>query len=104
MYHGEAYQPLRFDLEAFINRSQGVVNGTYGVTLYKGSMTITKRASKTGLFYPQIRSIKSTGFNQKRCADAAFVRGLPYMVLSKRGLDKFIDVPKKRARRKTSKR
>jgi len=99
MYHGEAYQPLRFDLEAFIDRSQAVVNGKYEVKLYKGAMQITKRASKTGLFMPEIRSIKATGFNQRRCADAAFVRGLPYMVLSKRGLDKYIDAPARRKRR-----
>ncbi len=91
MYHGEAFQPLRYDLEAFIHRSQGVVNGTYEVKLYKGAMEITQRQSKTGLFYPEIRSIKTTGFNQQRCADAAFVRGLPFMVLSKRGLEKYID-------------
>ncbi|HUV38012.1 MAG TPA: argininosuccinate synthase [Planctomycetota bacterium] len=99
MYHGEAYQPLRFDLEAFINRSQGVVNGTYEVSLYKGSMRITARASSSGLFCPEIRSIKASGFNQQRCADAAFIRGLPYMVLSKRGLDKYIDVPAKKGAR-----
>ncbi|HUW55311.1 MAG TPA: argininosuccinate synthase [Planctomycetota bacterium] len=105
MYHGEAFQPLRYDLEAFIKQTQGVVNGTYEVALYKGTMTITKRESKTGLFCPEIRSIKASGFNQQRCADAAFVRGLPFMVLSRRGLDKYIGTPKTRpARKKTSKK
>jgi len=84
MYHGEAYQPLRYDLEAFINQSQGPVAGRYKVKLYKGNIQIVSRASDTGLFYPEIRSIKASGFNQRRCADAAFVRGLPYMILSKR--------------------
>jgi len=84
MYHGEAYQPLRFDLEAFINQSQGVVNGKYRVKLYKGNIEIVSRESDTGLFYPEIRSIKASGFNQQRCADAAFVRGLPYIILAKR--------------------
>lgn len=84
MYHGEAYQPLRFDLEAFINQSQKMVNGTYKVKLYKGNIEIMSRHSDTGLFYPEIRSIKATGFNQQRCADAAFVRGLPFMILAKR--------------------
>lgn len=100
MYHGEAFQPLRYDLEAFIEQTQRVVNGKYEVRLYKGSMEITKRESKTGLFYPGIRSIKATGFNQRRCADAAFVRGLPFMVLSKRGLDKYIGKSSSRAGRK----
>ena len=84
MYHGEAYHPLRYDIEAFINQSQKVVNGTYKVKLYKGTITIAARQSETGLFSPEIRSIKSTGFNQQRAADAAFIRGLPFMILSKR--------------------
>jgi len=84
MYHGEAYQPLRYALEAFINQTQHNVNGSYRVKLYKGNIEITSRASDTGLFYPEIRSIKASGFNQQRCADAAFIRGLPYMILAKR--------------------
>jgi argininosuccinate synthase len=86
MYHGEAYHPLRFDLEAFIEQSQRPVNGTYRVKLYKGNIEIVGRQSDTGLFSQEIRSIKSTGFDQRRCKDAAFVRGLPWLVLSKRGM------------------
>jgi argininosuccinate synthase len=63
-------------------------------------MEITKRESSTGLFCPEIRSIKASGFNQKRCADAAFVRGLPFMVLTKRGLDKYMDAPAKDKKKK----
>jgi len=84
MYHGEAFKPLRYELEAFIRQSQGNVSGTYRVKLYKGNIEIVKRESKKGLFFPEIRSIKATGFNQKRCADAAFVRGLPFICLAKR--------------------
>jgi len=85
MYHGEAYRPLRYELEAFIRQSQKVVNGTYKVKFYKGNIEIVKRSSPTGLFFPELRSIKATGFNQMRCKDAAFIRGLPFMALSKRG-------------------
>jgi len=88
MYHGEAFHPLRYELEAFINQSQKVVNGEYVVKLYKGNMEIVKRRSDTGLFFPEIRSIKAKGFNQRRCADAAFVRGLQWLVLSMRGSKK----------------
>ncbi|HUW34423.1 MAG TPA: argininosuccinate synthase [Planctomycetota bacterium] len=84
MYHGEAYHPLRYDIEAFINQSQKVVNGNYKAKLYKGTIQIVSRQSETGLFSPEIRSIKSTGFDQRRAADAAFIRGLPFMILSKR--------------------
>ena len=84
MYHGEAYQPLRYDLEAFINQSQKMVSGTYRVKLYKGNIEILERQSASSLFMPEIRSIKASGFDQRRCADAAFVRALPFLVLAKR--------------------
>ncbi len=84
IYHGMAYHPLRYDLDAFIETSQEVVNGKYKVKLFKGNVEIVNRESKTSLFSPEIRSIKTTGFDQRRCADAAFVRGLPYEILAKR--------------------
>lgn len=86
VYHGMAYHPLRAALDAFLKTTQGVVNGTYRVKLYKGNIDIVSRESKTGLFYPEIRSIKSVSFNQKMCADAAHVRGLPFEILAKRGV------------------
>lgn len=88
IYHGMAYHPLKNDLDAFIETSQKVVNGKYKIKLYKGNIDIVYRDSKTNLFSPEIRSIKATGFNQKRCADAAFIRGLPFEILAKR--DSFI--------------
>lgn len=84
IYHGMAYHPLRYDLDAFIETSQKVVNGGYKIKLYKGNIEIVHRESKTSLFSPEIRSIKTTGFDQRRCADAAFIRGLPFEILAKR--------------------
>jgi len=84
IYHGMAYHPLRYDLDAFIETSQKMVSGKYKVKLYKGNIEIVQRESKTGLFSPEIRSIKATGFDQRRCADAAFIRGLPFEILAKR--------------------
>ncbi|MGA2517694.1 MAG: argininosuccinate synthase [Thermodesulfobacteriota bacterium] len=84
IYHGMGYHPLRYDLDAFIETSQKVVNGKYKVKLFKGNIEIINRESKTSLFSPEIRSIKATGFDQRRCADAAFVRGLPFEILAKR--------------------
>jgi len=84
IYHGMAYHPLRYDLDAFIETSQKVVNGKYRIKLFKGNVEIVHRESRTSLFLPEIRSIKITGFDQRRCADAAFVRGLPFEILAKR--------------------
>jgi argininosuccinate synthase len=75
---------LRYALDAFIETSQKVVNGQYKIKLYKGTVEIVHRDSKTSLFSPEIRSIKATGFDQRRCADAAFIRGLPFEILAKR--------------------
>jgi argininosuccinate synthase len=83
-YHGEWYHPLKAELDAFIAASQSVVNGTYRVKLYKGNIDIEKRESATSLFTPEIRSIKARGFDQRWCANAAKVRGLPFEILAKR--------------------
>ena len=56
----------------------------YKIKLFKGNIEIVHRESRTSLFSPEIRSIKATGFDQRRCADAAFVRGLPFEILAKR--------------------
>jgi len=85
MYHGEAFHPLRYELEAFINQSQKPVNGEYKVKLYKGNIEILGRSSRTGLFAPEIRSIKAGGFDQRMCRDAAHIRALPYRVLAEKG-------------------
>ena len=83
-YHGQWYHPLKSALDAFIEATQEVVNGTYRVKLYKSSITVVHRESKTSLFSPEIRSIKARGFDQRWCANAAKVRGLPFEILAKR--------------------
>jgi len=60
------------------------VNGEYTVELYKGNIDIRARTSSSGLFFPDIRSIKSASFNQKECAPAAHIRGLPYELIARR--------------------
>jgi argininosuccinate synthase len=84
VYHGEWYQPLKDDLDAFIESTQETVNGTWTIQLYKGNIDILKRDSAASLFRPEIRSIASTGFNQQLCGPAAIIRGLPFEVLALR--------------------
>lgn len=84
VYHGEWFHPLREALDAFIEKTQEMVNGTVRVKLYKGNVDIIYRDSPTSLFSPEIRSIKAAGFDQRICADAAKVRGLLFEVLAKR--------------------
>ncbi|OGP69091.1 MAG: argininosuccinate synthase [Deltaproteobacteria bacterium RBG_13_47_9] len=80
IYHGMAYHPLRNHLDAFIETSQKRVNGQYKIKLFKGNIEMVNRESKTGLFSPEIRSMNAGGFNQRRCADRAFIRGFPFEI------------------------
>jgi argininosuccinate synthase len=82
-YHGEWYHPLKTALDAFIAETQAVVNGTFTVHLYKGTIDIVHRESPTSLFSPDIRSIKAAGFDQRWSANAAKIRGLPFEILAK---------------------
>ena len=83
-YHGEWFHPLRKALDAFVAETQEMVTGTVRVKLYKGNVDIVYRDSPASLFSPEIRSIKSSGFSQPMCADAAKIRGLLYEILAKR--------------------
>ncbi|HEY7420029.1 MAG TPA: argininosuccinate synthase [Ktedonobacteraceae bacterium] len=84
VYHGEWFHPLKQDVDAFIANSQKAVNGEYIVELYKGNIDIKARSSDSGLFFPDVRSINSASFNQKECAPAAHLRGLPYELIARR--------------------
>ncbi len=84
VYHGEWFHPLKEAIDAFIASTQKVVNGEYIVELYKGNIDILTRSSTSGLFFPDVRSINSASFNQKECAPAAHLRGLPYELIARR--------------------
>ncbi len=84
VYHGEWFHPLKEAIDAFIASTQKVVNGEYIVELYKGNIDIRSRSSSSGLFFPDVRSINSASFNQKECAPAAHIRGLPYELIARR--------------------
>jgi argininosuccinate synthase len=84
VYHGEWFHPLKEAIDAFIATTQKVVNGEYTIELYKGNIDILARWSTSGLFFPDVRSIKSASFNQKECAPAAHIRGLPFELIARR--------------------
>jgi argininosuccinate synthase len=84
VYHGEWFHPLKEAIDAFIATTQKAVNGEYVVDLYKGNIDIRSRSSHSGLFFPDVRSISSASFNQKECAPAAHIRGIPYELIARR--------------------
>jgi argininosuccinate synthase len=84
VYHGEWFHPLKEAIDAFIATTQKAVNGEYVVDLYKGNIDILSRSSESGLFFPDVRSINSASFNQKECAPAAHLRGIPFELIARR--------------------
>lgn len=84
VYHGLWFSPLKEALDAFIMQTQSMVSGTIRAKLYKGNIEIIYRESSYSLFAPEVRSIKSASFDQRWCAHAAKIRGLPFEVLAKR--------------------
>jgi argininosuccinate synthase len=84
VYHGLWFSPLKEALDAFIFQTQQVVSGTIKAKLYKGNIEIMYRESTHSLFSPEIRSIKNASFDQRWCAHAAKIRGLPFEILAKR--------------------
>jgi len=65
VYAGLWLDPLREDLEAFINKSQENVNGEVRVKLYKGGLHVVGRSSPMSLYDQNLVNYNiKTGFNQ----------------------------------------
>lgn len=84
VYHGAWFHPLKKDLDAFISASQEAVNGRYKVSLYKGNIDILERESDSGLFDPQIRSLATSGFDQRESGPAVKIHAMKYRIMSER--------------------
>ena len=64
-YAGLWVDPLKDDLDAFINKSQENVNGEVKLKLYKGSMQVVGRSSPNSLYDKNLANYNiKTGFNQ----------------------------------------
>ena len=85
VYHSMWLHPLRKDLDAFIDATQEHVSGTIDVELYKGNMTIVKRVSRDGLFLPELRSLKTGGFDQRQATGSVNLFSLQYEIFGERG-------------------
>jgi len=84
VYHGAWFHPLKSDLDAFIEASQGAGNGKYKVSLYKGNVDILERESYSGLFDPEIRSLATSGFDQRLSGPAVHIHAMQYRILTER--------------------
>jgi len=78
VYHAGWFNPLKSNLDAFIDSTQKYVNGTIHMKLYKGTITIAKRESTSSLFVPELRSVKKGGFDQRHATGAVRIFTVPY--------------------------
>ena len=66
VYSGLWEDPLRSDLEGFINQSQKYVTGTVKLKLYQGSMRVVGRKSKYSLYSHDVATYgEDSTFDQK---------------------------------------
>ena len=65
VYYGMWFTPQRVALDAYFTAAQQRVTGTVGLKLYKGNVTVTKRASPYSLYRKGLASFAMTGYNPK---------------------------------------
>jgi argininosuccinate synthase len=65
VYYGMWFTPQRMALDAYFTKAQERVTGTVGLKLYKGNVTVTKRASPYSLYRKGLASFAMTGYNPK---------------------------------------
>src|SRR5215472_2703584 len=78
VYFGLWFTPLRESLHAFVNNSQGDVNGTVTLALYKGNISIVGRKSETSMYRPDVASFTmGASYDQKDAEGFIRILGLP---------------------------
>jgi argininosuccinate synthase len=75
IYNGYWFSPERRTLQALIDHTQSHVNGTVRVKLYKGTVMVTGRASKSdSLFDPSIATFEDDHGSYNQADAAGFIR------------------------------
>ena len=82
-YHGLWFDPLKEDLEAFINKIQERATGVVHLRLYKGSVTVMGRSSKFQLYSADLASFDTKTFVQSEMTGAVKVHGLQARMYAK---------------------
>ncbi len=75
-YEGLWFDPLKSDLEAFIQKTQERVTGEVRLTLYKGSVVVTGRKSPWALYSEELASFDTQTFDQRESTGAVKNFGL----------------------------
>ena len=73
VYAGLWWEPLRTDLDAFMEESNSMVTGTIGIKLYKGSATVITRSSPYAVYDSQLATFSESGGLFRQTASPGFI-------------------------------
>lgn len=73
VYAGLWWEPLRSDLDAFMDASNEMVTGTIGMKLFKGSATVVTRASANAVYDSQLATFSESGGLFRQTASPGFI-------------------------------
>ncbi len=79
-YYGQWFHPLREALQAFVDHTQQVVNGTVRLRLFKGKATVAAAESPTSLYDPALASFAMDGYDITAARGFIDLFGLPMKV------------------------
>jgi argininosuccinate synthase len=86
VYSGLWFDPLREDLDAFIDSTQRRVSGRVRVELNRGALRVVARSSPYSLYDEKLVSFEEFGFDQREATGVIKFHGLQGKILRKRGL------------------
>jgi argininosuccinate synthase len=73
VYAGLWWEPLRSDLDAYMDAANELVTGTIGIKLYKGSARVVTRSSPHAVYDPQLASFAESGGLFSQAASPGFI-------------------------------
>jgi argininosuccinate synthase len=73
VYAGLWWEPLRFDLDAYMDAVNAQVTGTIGLRLYKGSVRVVTRSSPNAVYDADLASFAESGGLFSQAASPGFI-------------------------------
>lgn len=73
VYAGLWWEPLRSDLDAFMDKSNEMVTGSIGIKLYKGSASVVTRKSPNAVYDSQLATFSESGGLFRQTASPGFI-------------------------------
>lgn len=80
VYDGKWFTPLKDALDAFVNQTQEVVNGTVKLKLYKGNIIKAGASSEDSLYSPELATFDVSDYDQAEAGGFIDLFGLPISV------------------------